>query len=230
MKYRRSTASGLLGAAASLLLHTLFMAAVVLGGSGDRQRFPDRPDVIGAGANSGSLGGESVERRIIVRFLTPVEAEPSTSTLDAQLSELLKTTVKLQITGPDTLPLPPLNVETDGEPVESTDAEMMARTKMVGIYESQIRARIERAWTLPEEIPPEQSFTCRALIRQSPDGRVNSVELPYDQCDEVPAMRQSLVNAIFGASPLPGPPHPGVFIESFSLTFHSESVRRHASR
>lgn len=108
MKYRRSTASGLLGAAASLLLHTLFMAAVVLGGSGDRQRFPDRPDVIGAGANSGSLGGESVERRIIVRFLTPVEAEPSTSTLDAQLSELLKTTVKLQITGPDTLPLPPL--------------------------------------------------------------------------------------------------------------------------
>lgn len=230
MKCRTGTASGLVGAAASLLLHALFMTAVVLGNGGERQRFPDRPEVMGAGANSGTLDGESVERRIIVQLLTPVDADPAISTLDAQLSELLKTAVKLKITGPDTLPLPPLNTETDGEPVESTDAEMMARTKMVGIYESQIRARIERAWTLPDDLPPEQSFNCRALIRQHPDGRVNSVELPYDQCDDTLALRQSLVNAIFSASPLPGPPHPGVFVESFSLTFHSESVRRHAPR
>lgn len=222
--------SGLLGAAASLLLHSFFLAAVVLGNGGDRQRYPDRPEAMGAGANRGARDGESVERRIIVRFLTQVEAESQTNTLDAQLSELINNAVKLQITGPDTLPLPPLNVELEGETLEATDSEMMARIQMIGIYESQIRARIERAWELPAELLPEESFTCRALIRQSRDGSVNEVELPYSECWSTPSVRQSLINAIFGASPLPGPPHPGVFVENFSLTFRSESVRRHVPR
>ncbi len=228
MKHRTSTVTGLVGAAATALLHSLFFAALVLGNGGERQRFPDRPEMVGAGANRGTPDGESTERRIIVSFLTPIDAETSTSTADAHLSELLRSALKLQITGPDTLPLPPLNIETDGAPVESSDAELMARTKLAGIYESQMRARIERAWALHAEFLPEQSFTCRALIRQHPDGRVSEVELPHSECDDVPALRQSLINAIFSASPLPGPPHPGVFVESFSLMFRSEAMRRHA--
>lgn len=178
MRYRTRTVTGIVGAVASVLLHSLFVAAMVLGDGGDEYRFPDRPEAIGAGANRGTPDGESTERRIDVRFITPVDAETSPSAENAQLSELLNSVLKLQVTGPDTLPLPPLNFDTDGEPAESTDADVMARTKMAGIYERQMRARIERAWTLPAEFLPEQSFTCRALIRQSPGGSTPSSQVP----------------------------------------------------
>jgi hypothetical protein len=139
---------------------------------------------------------------------------------------MIHTSLKLEVTGPDTLPLPPLRFEEEGTADEPSDAELMARTKMVGIYESQIRARIERAWTLPADYRTDDGFTCRVLIRQHRDGQIHQVEMPFDECDGSPEVRQSLINAIFTASPLPAPPHPGVFADSFSLVFRSESVRR----
>ncbi|HUG73564.1 MAG TPA: TonB C-terminal domain-containing protein, partial [Steroidobacteraceae bacterium] len=208
-----------MGAAATLLLHSLFFAAAMWGG-GSMPRHPDRPDAIGAGANLGRPEGDSSERRITIRLLSDIAAKPSPTTPDAHLAAPVRQSL-LDISGPDALPLPPLLIDEDGIPAENSDAELMARTKMAGIYESQIRARIERAWTLPEEIFDEQTFKCTVLIRQKRDGRISEVEMPQE-CGGSPAMRQSLIGAIFTASPLPAPPHPGVFVDSFSLMLHSE--------
>jgi hypothetical protein len=220
---RRVTVVGILGAAATALLHSMLIVAALWGGG--MPRFPDQPDAIGAGANQGTPEGDSGERRMVVRLLEEIISQDPPPTPDAYLAEQVSNALKLEITGPDALPLPPLVIQEDGIPADSTDAELIARTKMVGIYESQIRARIERAWTLPDGLPKEQDFSCRALIRQHRDGRISEVELPYEKCDSSPAARQSVVNAIFTASPLPAPPHPGVFVDSFSIVLHSEVVR-----
>ena len=216
-------AAGILAAAGTLLLHALF--AVAVWGGGGRMLHPDRPEAIGSGANRGTAEGDSVERRIVVRMLSDVNARPLPSAPDAYLTKLVEAALKVEITGPDALSLPPLMVSDGGPVADSSDAELMARAKMLGIYESQTRARIERAWQLPKG-QSEEVFSCRALIRQRRDGRVVEVELPYDGCGGSPQMRQSLINAIFSASPLPAPPHPSVFVESFSMLLRSESVRR----
>lgn len=218
------TASGIIGGAATLLLHSLFLTAALWGG-GSAHRFPDRPDAMGAGANVGKPEGDSGERRIVVQLLTEVGARPSPSTPDAYLAEQIQKALKLEITGPDALPLPPLLIDEHGVSAESTDAELIARTKLVGVYESQMRARIERAWTLPDGAVTDQAFTCRVLIRQLRDGQVKEVEVPYEHCNGTDELRQSVVRAIFTASPLPAPPHPGVFVDSFSLILRSDSIR-----
>lgn len=218
------TAAGVVGLAATLLLHSLFIV-VAMWGDGVLSRFPDRPDAIGAGANHGNPEGTSLERRITVQILSEISPSHTPAPMDAFLEDALRSPAKIDITGPDAISLPPLIVADDGKAAESTDAELIAREMMVGIYQSQIRARIERAWELPGKLLPAESFTCRALIRQHRDGRVSEVELPYETCDGTPAMRHSLINAIFTASPLPAPPHPGVFIDSFSFMFRAEYLR-----
>jgi len=224
MKQRTGvTAAGALGAAATILLHSLFFAAVLWGGT-RTSRLPDTPDAVGTGANYGRADSDVPERRMIVRLLSEVDAGPLPAPPDTHLDEHIREALKVEITGPDSLPLPPLLVGT-AEPAESSAAELMARAKMMGVYESQVRARIQRAWNLPGGTPPGNTFICRALIRQRRDGRVSEVELPYEGCEGTPALRQSLVNAIFAASPLPAPPHPGVFVDSFSMEFRSDAAR-----
>jgi hypothetical protein len=182
---------------------------------------------MGAGANLGNPEGEIGERRITVRLLTDVNSKASPESADSYLAAEIGNALKLEISGPDALPLPPLLIDEEGTPADSTDAELIARTKLVGIYESQIRARIERAWTLPGSAVADQSFTCRVLIRQQRDGQVKDVEVPYESCDGPPELRQSVVSDIFSASPLPAPPHPGVFVDSFSLILRANANRVH---
>lgn len=215
-------ATGVVAAAATLLLHSLFLAVALFGG-GMSSRLPDLPEAVGAGSNSGIPEGDSFERRITVTILTEIVANPNPALMDAFLADALKSPTKIDITGPDAVPLPPLIFAEDGVANESNDAELIAREKMVGIYQGQIRARIERAWKLPAQNPEPDGFSCRALIRQNRDGSIKDVELPYDTCDGTPAQLQSVANAIFSASPLPAPPHPGVFVDSFSIVLRSEA-------
>jgi len=220
---RRSTQRtlvGLVGIAATVLLHSLlFMAAVWDGG---RLLHPKWPDATGAGANVGQQDGEPGERRVMV-MLEPVPALPASPPPAPQLAEpIIQQPSVLEITGPDPLPLPPLEAQSGEE--ANQDADLMARAKFAGIYESQVRARILRAWRLPDEPAPEPDFSCLAQIHQRRDGRVIEVELVLAQCDGSPAWQQSLVNAIQVASPLPAPPHPSVFVDVFSLVFHSSAV------
>lgn len=216
--------TGLVGAVATLALHLLFIGAALWSGVGSPLH-PDQPDAIGAGANVGKPEGETSERRMTIQLLTLDPPEDAPNPMESLLAEVTHKARKLEIAGPDALPLPPLTIQEDGEPAESSDAELMARTKLAGVYESQIRARIERAWTLPAESLGEPDFSCRATIRQQRDGRIKEVEIPYEGCGRSAEIRQSVVSAIFTASPLPAPPHPSVFVDTFSIDLRSDGVR-----
>lgn len=84
---RRSYFAGILAGVATLLLHGLFISAAIWGGNGLRG-VPDRPESIGSGANTGRAEGELLERRIVVRFLSPVVTKQSAS--DAHLSDEIR--------------------------------------------------------------------------------------------------------------------------------------------
>ena len=209
-----------MGVAATLLLHFLLFA-MVMWGSGSRHH-SRLPDAVGAGANSGNAQGTSTERMIVIQLMpeiTQSEHEPQAA---PQLA-ISKPQKMLQVTGPDAIPPPPLEFEREGEATEASDADLIARTQLAGLYESQIRARIERAWTPPADSVSESAYAsaanyfCRVKIKQKQNGQVEDVKL--DKCEGSSEWLDSLVKAIYSASPLPGPPHQSVFVDSFSMLF-----------
>jgi len=214
--------------AATILLHSLLFAVAVWG---DHRLHLKQPDAIGAGANKGKPEGEPGERRIIV-MLTPEFAapEPAIEPPPQLADPVIQPPSVLEITGADALPLPPIEVDIPSENAEAQEAELMARARFAGIYESQVRARIERAWSLPKEPAPDPEFSCLAQIHQQKDGRILEVDLVLSKCDGSPAWQQSLVNAIFTASPLPAPPHPSVFVDRFSLVLSASTAAGSAPR
>jgi hypothetical protein len=213
----------MIGIVATALLHSLLFAVAVWGGSG-QARLPRPPDAIGAGANSGNEDGELGERRITVMLTPESQSTPSIEVVPQLPDPTLMQPSVVAITGLDALPLPPINADLSGEEAADRDAEMMARVKFAGIYESQVRARIERAWELPSDSNDEAAFSCLVLIHQNRDGRVREVELVSAKCEGSPATQMSLVRAIQAASPLPAPPHPSVFVDRFSLVLRASAV------
>jgi hypothetical protein len=213
---------GLSGLMAAVLLHSLLFIAAVWGDGTTVQKVR-LPDAFGAGANAGSSGGEASDRLIIIQLPTDVARELPAMTEAPALAELIERPPSLlEITGPDSLPLKPLFPSEEGEEATASEADLIARTKLVGLYEGQIRARIERAWAMPREQSHETGFSCRVKIRQSSTGYIEEIEL--QRCDDSPVWQRSLTNAIFAASPLPAPPNPAVFADVFSLVFRAPAV------
>jgi hypothetical protein len=66
-------------------------------------------------------------------------------------------------------------------------------------------------------------------IHQQPDGRVKTVDITLDKCNGSGEWQKSLSDAIFRASPLPAPPHPSAFVDSFSLMFHSAALQERSA-
>jgi hypothetical protein len=117
------------------------------------------------------------------------------------------------------------------EPVDSpTDDESYMRQQQYGIYTGQIIARVERAWVRPrtkvsnsDGLQKSTEFSCRAKILQSELGAVLEVDLL--NCNGSTEWQQSLVRAIFSASPLPAPPSPTVFSDALTLTFSAHEFQ-----
>jgi hypothetical protein len=206
------------GVISALLLHILFLSVIMWGdGTSERAR---RPDAMGAGANTGSREGASSERMILIQLSDGISPEESEPIVEPQLAQTLQAESLLKVTGPDIKPPPPLVFKDEGEVREASEADIIARTKMVGMYESQIRARIERAWTRPKDTPDTPPASCLVKIHQRKDGMVEDVI--WERCEGSFAWLTSLKTAILAASPLPGPPHPSVFVDTFSMSFKSD--------
>ncbi|HET9862932.1 MAG TPA: cell envelope integrity protein TolA [Steroidobacteraceae bacterium] len=83
-------------------------------------------------------------------------------------------------------------------------------------WHASIVAKIQRAWIRPPSAQP--GVTCIVSVSQVPGGEVTAVHV--DSCSiNDPALRQSVENAVYGASPLPAPPDPALFERNLELTF-----------
>jgi colicin import membrane protein len=80
----------------------------------------------------------------------------------------------------------------------------------------QIIARIQRAWIRPPSARP--GVTCIVLVSQVPGGEVTSVRVDSCSINDA-ALRQSVEDAVYRASPLPEPPDPAIFQRNLRLEF-----------
>ena len=83
-------------------------------------------------------------------------------------------------------------------------------------WHAAIVARIQRAWIRPPSAQP--GVTCIVSVSQVPGGEVTAVRVESCSIND-PALRQSVENAVYGASPLPAPPDPALFERNLELTF-----------
>jgi colicin import membrane protein len=83
-------------------------------------------------------------------------------------------------------------------------------------WHAQIVARIQRAWIKPPSARP--GVTCIVSVGQVPGGEVTSVRVTSCSIEDA-ALRQSVENAVYSASPLPPPPDPALFERNLELTF-----------
>lgn len=82
-------------------------------------------------------------------------------------------------------------------------------------YRLSLQNRITHAWIKPPSA--RSGIDCRVEVTQIPGGEVTNARVT--QCNGDAAVRQSIENAVYRASPLPDPPDPSLFHRVFVLEF-----------
>ena len=82
-------------------------------------------------------------------------------------------------------------------------------------YRLSLQNRITHAWIKPTSARP--GIDCRVEVTQIPGGEVTNARVT--QCNGDAAVRQSIENAVYRASPLPDPPDPSLFHRVIVLEF-----------
>ncbi len=82
-------------------------------------------------------------------------------------------------------------------------------------WESQIAAKINRAWLRPPTARP--GISCVLNVTQVPGGEVTQVSI--GECNGDQAVRESIEAAVYRASPLPPPPDPALFDHNLRINF-----------
>ena len=82
-------------------------------------------------------------------------------------------------------------------------------------YIALLRNKIQNAWIKPPSATP--GVDCLVQVTQVPGGEVTGARVT--QCNGDAAVRQSIENAVYRASPLPEPPDPALFERNFTLRF-----------
>jgi len=82
-------------------------------------------------------------------------------------------------------------------------------------YRASLQARIQKAWIKPPSA--RVGIDCLVEVTQVPGGEVTGARVT--QCNGDAAVRQSIENAVYRASPLPDPPDPALFQRNFAFRF-----------
>lgn len=85
-------------------------------------------------------------------------------------------------------------------------------------WQSQITARIQRAWLKPPSA--RAGIECVLNVTQVPGGEVTNVRI--GSCNGDQAVRESIEAAVYRASPLPPPPDPTLFERNLVITFRPD--------
>lgn len=82
-------------------------------------------------------------------------------------------------------------------------------------WAAQIQARIQRAWIRPPSA--RAGIDCTLYVTQVPGGEIVNVRL--GTCNGDDAVKQSILDAAYRASPLPAPADPALFERNLEVTF-----------
>jgi colicin import membrane protein len=114
------------------------------------------------------------------------------------------------------------NAQREAELKQSLDQEIRAEAARssgaLASWQSQITARIQRAWLKPPSARP--GIECVLNVTQVPGGEVTNVRI--GTCNGDQAVRESIEAAVYRASPLPPPPDPALFERNLVITFRPD--------
>jgi hypothetical protein len=207
--------AGALGAAASVLIHLLFIGSVLWDGAPHRTK---RSDVWDFGSAATTRIDEPVMTLILISDPRITKTSPDPAEIPS--SGVSPNDSNVRVLSPDRNPVVDLTQVADSAIEQSPEAHDIAeRALLFGRYMGQINARIERAWLRPRTEIGSALFECQVAITQDSAGNVTEVTL--QDCNGDGRWQQSLVSAIQSASPLPRPPDPAVFSSTLTLRFES---------
>lgn len=86
-------------------------------------------------------------------------------------------------------------------------------------YVALIKQKVTNSWIPPASTP--DNLSCTVLVSQVPGGTVTNVQIP--SCNGDDAVVQSIITAVYRASPLPNPPDPSLFDRSVKFTFDNKN-------
>ena len=95
-------------------------------------------------------------------------------------------------------------------------ASALQNSSAANNWHAAIVQRIQNAWKPPASAQP--GVECIVLVSQVPGGVVTSASVQSCNVNDE-AIRQSVVNAVLNASPLPEPPDPALFERNLKLIF-----------
>ncbi len=98
---------------------------------------------------------------------------------------------------------------------EEEEASSVAASGVVDQYRAELEQAIERSWIRPPSAQP--GLVCTLNVTQAPGGTVLDVRL--GSCNGDAAVRESITNAVFRASPLPAPADPRAFERRLEIVF-----------
>ena len=101
------------------------------------------------------------------------------------------------------------------EAAEEEGAAAAARSGVVDEYRSLLSQAIERSWIRPPAA--KAGLECTLFVSQAPGGTVVDVKL--GSCNGDQSVRESIVNAVYRASPLPPPRDPRAFERRLEIVF-----------
>src|SRR6188474_2644785 len=98
---------------------------------------------------------------------------------------------------------------------EEEEAASVAASGVVDQYRAELEQALERRWIRPPSAQP--GLECTLYVTQAPGGTVLDVKL--GSCNGDAAVRESITNAVFRASPLPAPADPRAFARRLEIVF-----------
>lgn len=97
--------------------------------------------------------------------------------------------------------------------MEAEQQQQMSKAR--GNWIAAITDRVTRSWIRPPDTPP--GLDCYVKITQLPSGQVTGAEM--QKCNGDQAVQQSIITAVYKASPLPTPDDPSVFSRVITFEF-----------
>jgi colicin import membrane protein len=98
---------------------------------------------------------------------------------------------------------------------EEAAAAALAASGALDTYRAELEQAIERSWIRPPSA--QAGLTCTLYVTQAQGGTVVNVRL--GACNGDAAVRESITNAVFRASPLPAPADPRAFQRDLEIVF-----------
>lgn len=98
--------------------------------------------------------------------------------------------------------------------------EAVAHSRSLGLYSAAIEQKVQRNWIRPASVQP--GLNCVVEVTQIPGGEV--VNATMKSCNGDEAVKQSILSAVYRASPLPRPSDPSLFERQIEFTFAPEDL------